>query len=89
MEILVNQMGDRLTTRHRTDAKKFEPSWFSIMLCQVEGQPKLAANIPQPVYFVKSSVSCNYQVHLEIEPEKLRLGKYVLKIEALWNKCAL
>jgi len=26
---------------------------------------------------------------LEVEAEKLRAGKYVLKVEALWNKCAL
>jgi hypothetical protein len=26
---------------------------------------------------------------LEVEAEKLRAGKYVLNVEALWNKCAL
>ena len=41
-----------------------------------------------PAYYVKSSVSSNYQVHLDIEPEKLKAGKYVLIVEALWNKCA-
>ena len=33
IEILVNQMGDRLTSRHKTDGSQFDPSWLSIMLC--------------------------------------------------------
>ena len=36
---MVNQMGDRLSHRKRTDGSEFDPSWFSITLAQVEGQP--------------------------------------------------
>ena len=34
LEILVNQMGDRLSRRKRLDGTQFDPSWFSITLCR-------------------------------------------------------
>ena len=38
LEILLNQMGDRLSRRRRKDGTQFEPSWFNMTLCQTEGQ---------------------------------------------------
>lgn len=83
-------MGDRLRHRKRQDGTEFDPSWFGITLAQVEGQPKhiQKTKCVMPAYHIKSSVSSNYQVHLDIEPSKLTAGKYVLIVEALWNKCA-
>lgn len=37
LEILVNQMGERLKHRKRQDGTEFDPSWFSITLVQIEG----------------------------------------------------
>ena len=38
--------------------------------------------------YVASSVSSNYQVELEINPELLQQGRYFLIVEALWNEFA-
>ena len=62
LEIMVNQMGDRLSHRKRQDGTEFDPSWFSITLAQVEGQPKhiQKTKCVMPAYHIKSSVSSNY-----------------------------
>lgn len=87
LEILVNQMGDRLSRRKRKTGQ-FEPSWFSIMLCRVEDNGPPSGKVVLPYQWLKSVVNTNYQVHLEIEPELLTPGRYFLNIEALWNDCA-
>ena len=33
LEVLLNQMGDRLGRRKRKDGTQFEPSWFNMTLC--------------------------------------------------------
>ena len=54
-------MGDRLSRRKRNVGIQFDPSWFSIILVKIN-------NDSQKHYtYVKSSVSSNYQVELEIE----------------------
>ena len=79
-------MGERLKNRKKNDGTQFEPAWFSIMLVKMDKTPVKEINIPYN--FIKSSVSENYQVHLEIEASLITEGKYILNIEALWNKCA-
>lgn len=69
-EILVNQLGERLKFRKRNKGFQFNPSWFSIMLCRKDEDKKFKL----PFYFVKSSVSTNYQIHLAIEASLLRPG---------------
>ena len=38
--------------------------------------------------WVKSNVSSNYQVILEVEKERLKPGEYCVTVEAIWNKIA-
>jgi hypothetical protein len=52
LEILVNQMGDRLTRRKRKIGLQFDPSWFSIILARI--------NEDNSFTYIKSSVSSNY-----------------------------
>lgn len=70
-DILVNQMGERLKYRKRADKKlEFDPSWFSIMLCRKN--PDTSSQFP--LLFVKSFVSTNYQVSMEVERKLLEPG---------------
>lgn len=70
-DILVNQMGERLKYRKRADKKlEFDPSWFSIMLCRKN--PDTSSQFP--LLFVKSFVSTNYQVSMEVERQLLEPG---------------
>lgn len=57
------------------------------MVVKVEDQNENAIILPYK--FIKSSVSTNYQSNLELEKTLLQKGKYILLIEALWNKAAL
>ena len=89
LEILLNQMGNRLSRGRRKDGTQFEPSWFNMTLCQTEGQQgHQGTDVSLPFRFIASSVSSNYQVHLSVPRDLLRPGKYVLIVEALWHSCA-
>lgn len=81
IDVLVNQMGDRLKFRKRKNGREFIPSWISIMVCRDE-----PGNYGVKYQYVKSSVSTNYQVELTVEA--LMPGSYILCVEALWNNCA-
>ena len=83
LEIMVNQMGERLKFRRRKDPKlEYKPCWFSIFLCRDEADGK------SPVTYVKSLVSTNYQIGMQVPESMLKPGKHILKIEALWGKAA-
>mmetsp|Transcript_21825 Transcript_21825/g.33783 ORF Transcript_21825/g.33783 Transcript_21825/m.33783 type:complete len:192 (-) Transcript_21825:1155-1730(-) len=83
-------MGDRLKRRKRNDGSQFEPSWFSILLCKRDfGHcPENASRVSCDYRYVKASVSKNYQINLEVGAENLEPGRYVVMIQAIWNKCA-
>lgn len=89
LEILVNQLGDRISRRKRQDGSQFDPSWFEIMLCRQGNEQASQTSCSLDYFFVKSSVSSNYQVNLSVEKELLKPGKYFLMVEAMWNKIAL
>ena len=76
-------MGQRLKFRRRKDPKlEYKPCWFSIFLCRDEADGK------SPVTYVKSLVSTNYQIGMQVPESMLKPGKHILKIEALWGKAA-
>jgi hypothetical protein len=55
IEILINQMGDRLKFRKRKNGGEFKPSWFGVLVARVDENNKQF-----PYTFVKSFVSTNY-----------------------------
>lgn len=65
-------MGDRLKNRKKKTGLHFEPSWFQIMLAKkseyILDQTK---KVPIPFQYIKSSVSTNHQVQLEIDENLL------------------
>ena len=85
IDILVSQLGDTLSNRKDANGKAFDPSWFCISVAR-KGVEEVATDIKWN--WVKSNVSSNYQVILEVEKEKLQPGEYCVTVEAIWNKIA-
>lgn len=85
IDILVSQLGDTLSNRKDPNGKAFDPSWFCITVARkgVEG-----VNTDIKWNWVKSNVSSNYQVILEVEKERLQPGEYCVTVDAIWNKIA-
>lgn len=77
LEILASQL--RYNLKERLASKRV-PAWLSIMLIQIEGGPTQRTTVDLPYHFVKASLSPTFQMHLDIEPERLSPGKYVIHI---------
>jgi len=64
-----------------------------VTLVSVGGEKNVFEGITQQVHYIKSTISSEWQVYLQISPELLAnqncgTGKYLLGVEAFWNEKA-
>lgn len=94
LDIVVQQMGNRIYRYKRdSDGIEFQPTMFQVTLVSVGGEKNVFEGIRQQVHYIKSTVSSDWQVYLQIPPDLLANqacgpGKYLLGVEAYWNEKA-